>query len=309
MGIYDKRLKLMQDMRQRNIERIIELEYSGYQISTKLKNILTRPLTKKRYSRQEYLRYREFSDMRNLKRNAYKEYRYKPYMSHADISYNRTARTVKMHYGHEIDDLAKTLFKDMKYALSKHPNRETGKMVKYILKDVGYKQLGSSLNILKRLYQINEKDFIRSFKRTYSKNDGEKAGLMNLSQHFYLLGNATEQIYQEKKNITELAAHKTFFENREREYNQDIDYGVLDDYFKHSVEWSRFRKLYKPSDEIILDEHIDKMEEIVKELEKKGDSPKSYRARLDAIFSDSTTTNNNLVDRLDNLLKQIMVEN
>lgn len=304
MGIYNKRLKLMQDMRQRNIERIIELEYSGYQISAKLKEILTRPLTKKRYSRQEYLRYREFSDLRNLKRNAYKEFKYKPYMSHADIDYNRTARTVKMHYGREIEDLAKTLFKDMKFAISKHPNRETGKMIKYILKDVGYKQLGSSLKILNRLYKISEKDFIKSFKKTYTKNDGEQAGLMNLAQHFYLLGNATERIYQEKKNISELAARKTFFENRDMDYNQNLDYSVLDDYFKHSVEWSRFRKLYKPSEEIVLDEHIDKMEEIVKHSKNK-----SYRNELDAIFSDKTTNNNNLVDRLDALLKQIMKDN
>lgn len=309
MGVYQKRLKLMQDMRQRNIERIIELEYSGYQISAKLKDILTRPLTKERYSRQEYLRYREFSDLRNLKKKAYKEYRFKPYMSHADINYNRTARTVKMHYGHEIEDLAKTLFKDMKFALSKHPTRETGKMVKYILKDIGYKQLGSSFKILKRLYQISEKDFIQSFKRTYSKNEGEMDALLNLSQHFYLIGNATEKIYQEKKEIAEIAARKTFFENRDRDFNQNLDYSVLEDYFNHSVEWSRFRRLYKPSEEIILDEHIDKMEEIVKQSESKGMSFKSYRTRLDAIFSDRTTNNNNLVERLDNLLKQIMSEN
>ena len=36
----------------------------------------------------------------------------------------------------------------------------------------------------------------------------------------------------------------------------------LDDYFKHSVEWSRFRKLYNPSEEIVLDEHIDKAKQI-----------------------------------------------
>lgn len=246
---------------------IEDLTEDGYIVRSSLIEFVERPL-KSRYTEKQVKTYlgltnklriksaaiSELTDIKASQRNI-KEVNVGSFVGHADVEIPRYQQKIHVRKEHEKEDLAKGYYRSMKFALSKHPNKDIDLIIWrafHELKKVGLKSDKYKLKqgeMLKYVKSISEKDFIESYIKYVDLNKTAESDMGKMRHIFYAMGRGSEQAYKNYRDIAFEQAKLTFGEdfNRSDWTIKEID--KLYDFFKNSTVWSNFKKSYFDSDQ------------------------------------------------------------
>lgn len=288
---WERSLRSVQAAQERAKNLISELERQGYQVRQSLKDLVYRPI-KGRYTQSEAQNYRNLLQANRIRaaaktrsgRKASQKGNYDvtqiPTFKHANISGPRYQEVINVRRGHETEDLARQFFKNLKYAMNKHPSQETDLVAWRVMKTLRKEGLINKNIKLKQgqlqkyINSLKQDDFVDAYVKSASKNIDD---IESLRETFYGLGRGSRAAYENYRDLAYEQAKLTFGNNFKIN-RADID--KLYNFFSSSKAWNTFKKKFNPSEEEEADTFFTALAEA---------TDKYNVTQLDSIFSQSNS--------------------
>ena len=119
---------------------------------------------------------------------------------------------------------------------------------------------------------LNEDDFVKAYLKYQSRGKEEAKELSDISDRFYESGRSSEAAYEHYIDSSFEKAKQTFMDNHDEFTKEEVD--KLYDFFKNSVAWSQYKKIWQDSDD------VDTFRELLDAIDRKGNVAADARLLL-----------------------------
>ena len=237
---------------------IAKAEKSGQTVPDIIKKIASTPI-KTRYSKREVEKFKYHLDPRHIAAEARKT-RILSFSTNEGGTHELVVHATDKEFPRK---LGKEVYVGVKYALEHHPSRDFDIELRKFLSFLGYnvklvkwRSLNPNNFIINTFKDIKMDDFVRNFLDKYDDDE---------TSYFYagveaLLGSGrfSEEEYKKYEEFAKQKAMASFADNLNitPERAQTIY-----DFFQKSSVWATYRKDFKPSDDITMDELLNYIEE------------------------------------------------
>ena len=293
---WDKNRLKVEKAQQRAQKLYFELTYEGYEIRSTLKELIFKPLKRTRFTSKQVNTYLSLVSTRAIKSAARKngvkassrkakaqksdDIVYKvqrPILQNLEYQKSQFREVIPVRRGHENEDLARALYNNIKWAMSEHPRGFIDATLFRLFSDLEKEGLKSKVfltqkNTAEYINSLNVEDFVKAYLKYQSRGDAEAKELSDISDRFYESGRSSEKAYEHYRDSSFEKAKQTFMDNHSEFTKEEID--KLYDFFKNSVAWSHYQKIWMDSD------NVDTFKEIIDAVDRKGNVAADARLLL-----------------------------
>ena len=264
MTKWERNLKKVERAHSRAQALITQLEGEGYRVRKSLKELVEKPIGK-RYTEHQMKVYTSLLNANRIRsaamsstglkassvaaRNS-KTVNLPTLAKHSRVTtIPRVTPKVRVREGHNDEDIARAFYRDLKWTMNEHPNRDTDELAwrlfKMLKQDTGLtgKRRIKAGKMREYINTIKEDDFVKSYTRYSDKTDMEA-----LHRIYYSMGRSSEEQYKNTRQIAFEDAKLTFAGNHPEYTENGIE--ALYDFFANSSVWSKYMKVVMDSDQI-----------------------------------------------------------
>ena len=237
---------------------IAKAEKSGQTVPDIIKKIASTPI-KTRYSKREVEKFKYHLDPRHIAAEARKT-RILSFSTNEGGTHELVVHATDKEFPRK---LGKEVYVGVKYALEHHPSRDFDIELRKFLSFLGYnvklvkwRSLNPNNFIINTFKDIKMDDFVRNFLDKY--DDDETSYFYAGVEALVGSGRFSEEEYKKYEEFAKQKAMASFADNLNitPERAQTIY-----DFFQKSSVWATYRKDFKPSDDITMDELLNYIEE------------------------------------------------
>lgn len=283
---WEKNWEKVNRARERAQKLYFELLYEGYKIRPSLKDLIFKPLKNTRYTSKEVKTYLSLVSTQAIKAAAKKDgvkassrkakeqkndnivYKVqRPILQNLPYQKDQYREVIPVRKGHEEEDLARGLFKNIKWAMSEHPRGFIDTSMFRLFQDLEKEGLKSNVFLTQKktseyINSLNEDEFVKAYLKYQSRGQEEAKELSDISDRFYESGRSSEDAYEHYRDSSFEKAKQTFMDNHSEFTKEEVD--KLYDFFKNSVAWSHYQKIWQDSD------NVDTFRELLDVIDRKG---------------------------------------
>ena len=237
---------------------IAKAEKSGQTVPDNIKKIASTPI-KTRYSKREVEKFKYHLDPRHIAAEARKT-RILSFSTNEGGTHELVVHATDKEFPRK---LGKEVYVGVKYALEHHPSRDFDIELRKFLSFLGYnvnlikwRSLNPKNFIINTFKEIKKDDFIRKFLKKY--DDDETSYFYAGVEALVGSGRFSEKEYENFIDFSKQKAMASFADNLNITPERAQ---TLYDFFQKSSVWATYRKDFKPSDDITMDELLNYIEE------------------------------------------------
>ena len=292
---YKNRIKVEQ-AQEKAQKLYFELTYEGYEVRSSLKELIFKPLKTTRYTSKQVDTYLSLVSTRAIKSASQKNgvkassrkakaqksdnivYKVqRPILQNFEYQKSQFREVIPVRKGHDNEDLARALYNNIKWAMSEHPRGFIDTALFRLFQDLEKEGLKSNVFLTQKktseyINSLNEDEFVKAYLKYQSRGKEEAKELSDISDRFYESGRSSEAAYEHYKNSSFEKAKQTFMGRFDGFTREDVD--VLYDYFKNSIVWTQYQKVWDDSD------NVDTFREIIDAVKRKGNVAADARLLL-----------------------------
>lgn len=293
---WDKNRLKVEKAQQRAQKLYFELTYEGYEVRSSLKELIFKPLKQTRFTSKQVDTYLSLVSTRAIKSAARKngvkassrkakaqknnDIVYKvqrPVLQNLEYQKSQYREVIPVRSGHENEDLARALYNNIKWAMSEHPRGFIDAALYRLFSDLEKVGLKSKVfltqkNTAEYINSLNVDDFVKAYLKYQSRGKEEAKELSDISDRFYESGRSSQKAYEHYRDSSFEKAKQTFMDNHNEFTKEEVD--KLYDFFKNSVAWSHYQKIWMDSD------NVDTFNEIIDAVDRKGNVAADARLLL-----------------------------
>ena len=292
---WDKNWEKVNRARERALNLFFELSYQGYEIRPSLRALIFKPLKETRYTSKEVEIYTHLISTKAIKSAAKKNgvkassrkakkqndnivYKVqRPILQNLPYQKEQFREVIAVRKDHEQEDLARGFYKHIKWAMNSHPRGFIDASLFKLFMNLEKEGLKSNVFLTQKktrdyINSINEDDFVKAYLKYQKEGEEEAKELSDISDRFYESGRSSEAAYEHYKNSSFEKAKQTFMERFDGFTREDVD--ILYDYFKNSIVWTQYQKVWDDSD------NVDTFREIIDSVKRKGNVSADARLLL-----------------------------
>ena len=294
---WDKNWEKVNRARERALNLFFELSYEGYEIRPSLRALIFKPLKNTRYTSKEVKTYLSLVSTQAIKAAAKKDgvkassrkaketkrnsnivYKVqRPILQNLTYQKEQYREVIPVRKGHEEEDLARGLFKNIKWAMNEHPRGFIDASLFKLFMNLEKEGLKSNVFLTQKktrdyINSLNEDDFVKAYLKYQKEGEEEAKELSDISDRFYESGRSSEAAYEHYKESSFEKAKQTFMNRFDGFTREDVD--ILYDYFKNSIAWTQYQKVWDDSD------NVDTFREIIDAVKRKGNVAADARLLL-----------------------------
>ena len=293
---WDKNRLKVEKAQQRAQKLYFELTYEGYEIRSSLKELIFKPLKRTRFTSKQVDTYLSLVSTRAIKSAARKNgvkassrkakaqkndniiYKVqRPVLQNLEYQKSQYREVIPVRKGHENEDLAKAFFNNIKWAMSEHPRGFIDASLYRLFSDLEKEGLKSKVfltqkNTSEYINSLDVEDFVKAYLKYQARGDSEAKELSDIADRFYESGRSSEKAYEHYRDSSFEKAKQTFMDNHSEFTKEEVD--KLYDFFKNSVAWSHYQKIWQDSD------NVDTFKEIIDAVDRKGNVAADARLLL-----------------------------
>ena len=293
---WDKNRLKVEKAQQKAQKLYFELTYEGYEIRSSLKELIFKPLKRTRYTSKQVDIYLSLVSTRAIKSAARKNGQkassrkakaqknddtiYKvqrPILQNLEYQKSQYREVIPVRRGHENEDLARALYNNIKWAMTEHPRGFIDVTLYRLFSDLEKEGLKSKVfltqkNTAEYINSLDVDDFVKAYLKYQARGAEEAKELSDISDRFYESGRSSEKAYEHYRDSSFEKAKQTFMDNHNEFTKEEVD--KLYDFFKNSVAWSHYQKIWMDSD------NVDTFKEIIEAVDRKGNVAADARLLL-----------------------------
>lgn len=236
---------------------IAKAEKSGKTVPEYIKKLASKPL-KSRYSKREVEKFKYHLDPRHIAAEARKT-RVLSFSTSESGTHELVVHATDKEFPRK---LGKEVYSGIKYALEHHPSRDFDIELRKFLSFLGYnvklvkwRSLNPNNFIINTFKDIKMDDFVRKFLDKY--DDDETSYFYAGVEALVGSGRFSEEEYEKYVDFSKQKAMDSFADNLNITPERAQ---TLYDFFQKSSVWATYRKDFKPSDDIAMDDLLDYIE-------------------------------------------------